>query len=117
MRCQCRGDSRANRRGGLVLFSVTPNDKDQALDHIWTALGVYLHLPSSPMADVSLSSSIEVQRLAANIDHLNGQLQFASATMQMQDHMINQQQRILDSRVLIESVQQPEESGAETLPG
>ncbi|MBE9016476.1 hypothetical protein IQ272_10055 [Chroococcidiopsidales cyanobacterium LEGE 13417] len=67
-----------------VLFSVIPRDKEKALENIKIALEVYLRLPSIPTLNTSgfLETSIEEQRLSANIHHLRGQLVLASAIIQ-----------------------------------
>lgn len=97
---------------GHVLFAVTPTDKDEALDKIFAALKDYLSLAASPVDAASvLRSEIEVQRLAANIQHLQGQLTLAhavlqakDATIQLQQTTINQQHRQLSGELLIESM-------------
>ena len=80
-----------------LLFSVTPKDKKEALDHIREALGIYLRLPSNPNVGLSTptASDIEVQRLVANIHHLNGQLALAGAVLQQKDILIQQQQSFI----------------------
>jgi hypothetical protein len=47
-------------KAGGVLFSVTPKDKDEALEHIREALAIYLRLPASPgLQTVALSTDLE----------------------------------------------------------
>lgn len=99
-------------QAGQVLFAVTPTNKEEALDNIREALGDYLKLAASPVNPGSvLGSEIEVQRLAANIQHLQGQLTLAhavlqakDATIQLQQTTINHQQRILSGEVIFESL-------------
>lgn len=69
-----------------VLFTVTPTDKDAALDNIWEALRLYLHLPNNPSLVLTpvYNESIEVQKLAANVMHLHSQLILAKSALQLQ---------------------------------
>lgn len=67
---------------GEILFSINPEDKDEALENIRLTLDVYLRLPASKI-DTSVSD-IAVQALNAQIFHLKGQLALAFATMQQQ---------------------------------
>ncbi|MGL4619474.1 hypothetical protein [Chroococcidiopsis sp.] len=94
-----------------VLFSVTPRNQEEALEHIKIALEIYLRLPSNPTVSSSgyLGADIEVQRLVANIHHLQGQLALASAIIQQKDLLIQQQKTIIKSgEVLIQSIQKSE---------
>ena len=93
-----------------VLFAVKPSDAKEALDKIRIALEVYMSLPSTPIDDSSLDSEIAIQRLAANIYHLKGQLSLAHAelqanerTIQAQQFVIESQQRLLSGEILLES--------------
>ena len=112
---------------GQVLFAVTPTNKEEALDKIRDALGTYLKLAASPV-DVSsaLSSDIQVQRLSANIQHLQGQLTLAhailqskDATIQLQQANIEMQRRALGGEVLIDSMKDvtPKPKDAEEVLG
>jgi len=85
---------------GKVLFSVTPDDKDEALDKIRTALEVYLCLPSGKLAVVG-DDPVEIQRLSANIHHLQGQLMLAHATLQHKDAAIQLQQATIQHQQLL----------------
>lgn len=96
---------------GKTLFSVTPTNKEQALSHVKTALDIYLRLPGAvSVYTPSLDSSIEIQRLTANIYHLKGQLALADAILQQKDQII-QDQRILigqqqySTEILMQSIQ------------
>jgi len=80
---------------GQVLFAVTPDDKDTALDNIHTALGEYLNLARAPINEASLVS-IADQRLAANVDHLKGQLRLKNAELQLAQATIQTQQVAID---------------------
>lgn len=122
-----RATAELHHEAGEVLFAVTPEDKDEALDKIRDALGTYLSLAASPVDTASvLQSEIEVQRLAANIQHLQGQLTLAhavlqskDATIQLQQATINLQRRMLGGEVMLESVKDvtPKPKGEETLGG
>ena len=99
-------------QAGQVLFSVTPADKDEALDNIRAALDTYLRLAASPVNTASvLSTEIEVQRLSANIQHLQGQLTLAHAVLQAKDAAIQlqqttiaQQRQMLTGEIVLESM-------------
>jgi hypothetical protein len=104
---------------GKVLFSVTPTDKEEALENIRTALDIFLHLPSSPAPSTlgSIQTSIEAQRLEANILHLRSQLVLAQAQLalaatntQQKDIIIEQQQafirqQLASGEILVQSIQ------------
>ena len=91
---------------GQVLFAVTPEDKETALDNVYTALGEYLNLARTPVNEASIVSIAE-QRLAANVDHLKGQLRLKNAELQLAHATIQTQQvaiHVLKGDVLLESV-------------
>ena len=69
-----------------VLFAVTPSEGKEALELIRQLLDIYLNLPSAAGNGTSmvLAGSIEVQRMAANIQHLNGQLLLGQALLRTQ---------------------------------
>ncbi|MDT5268286.1 MAG: hypothetical protein QOH49_472 [Acidobacteriota bacterium] len=95
---------------GQVLFAVTPTDKQTALDKIRTALEAYLQLPSNPATgDTSIIEyEVAVQRLAANIDHLKGQLRLAHAELRLAGATIQTQQvtidHLLSGKIIVESL-------------
>jgi hypothetical protein len=94
---------------GQVLFTVRPVDRQEALDTIRAALETYLQLPSNPISDShGVEYEIAVQRLAANIDHLKGQLRLARAELRLADATIQTQQvtisRLLGDGVIGESL-------------
>lgn len=97
---------------GQVLFAVTPTDKTEALDKIHTALRMYLQLAASPINDAhDPEDEIAIQRLLANVDHLKSQLRLSymmvrtqEATIQAQQVTIENQQRILSGKVLLDSL-------------
>lgn len=97
---------------GQVLFAVTPTGKEDAIEKIRSAFDVYLQLPANSITTVSEVSEdrIAIQRLAANVHHLNGQLMLAqalmeskNATIQAQLTTIEYQQRMLDGNVIVDS--------------
>ena len=79
---------------GHVLFAVTPDSKDVALDKIREALAIYLRLPANPGAGMNLVSlgDIQTQQLVANVQHLQTQLMLAGAIIQAKDATIQTQQ-------------------------
>jgi len=101
---------------GQVLFAVTPKDKDDALDNIREALEIYLRLPMNRNTAVVISpeTSIEVQRLSAQLGFLQSQFYLASATLQQKelaiqqrDVVIQQQQNLITSgQVFIQALQE-----------
>jgi hypothetical protein len=91
---------------GQVLFTVTPDDKQQALDKIRTALEVYLHLPSSPVSDPQ-QSEIAILRLNSQLQHFQSQLSLARAEIQMKEAAIQLQKVTitqLSGEVIIDSL-------------
>lgn len=76
---------------GQVLFTVTPDDKQQALGKIRTALEVYLHLPSSPVSDTQ-QGEIAILRLNSELQNFQSKLSLARAEIQMKEAAIQLQQ-------------------------
>ena len=77
---------------GKLLFSVVPNDPNEALDDIRQALEIYLRLPAVTEGMVaSPTDDIAILRLQAQIDHLRSQFRFALMTMQPQQETEAQQ--------------------------
>jgi hypothetical protein len=116
-------DSELRQHAGRVLFSVTPKDKNEGLENIREALGIYVLLPSSPLWDDSFSvgEGIVYQRLASNMLHLRSQLQLAralgqaqDATIQAQQFTIAHQQRALSGGIIHDSVVKVEPVASET---
>jgi hypothetical protein len=101
-----------HHEASTLLFSITPKDKSEALNHIKRALEVYLTLPTNPNFNTTfgLTTDLRTQQLVANIQHLQGQLVLANAAMQLKDATIEQQQvtiqhqRQVTGEILIESV-------------
>src|SRR5215204_1052041 len=83
---------------GHVLFSVTPADKDEALDKIREALMVYLGMSASPVNNLdTLDYEIAVQRLVAEVQTLQGRVTLARAELQLKEATIQQQQIAIDT--------------------
>jgi DNA-binding response OmpR family regulator len=109
---------------GQVLFSVTPKDKDEALENIWDALGIYLRLPMNRNAVVVITpeSSIEAQKLSAELLHLRSQLLLTNAALQQKELAIQQrdiviqhqqgliQQQIASGQMLVQALRDDEDS-------
>ncbi|MBW4487278.1 MAG: hypothetical protein KME12_05760 [Trichocoleus desertorum ATA4-8-CV12] len=109
---------------GNVLFSVRPNNKDEALGNIKIALEIYLNLPNSVVLNTSqsLEISLPVQRLSSQIQFLQSQLTLANATIQQQNFLIAQQNQFIQSQqfssqVLIDSLKAEDEADEEPLVG
>lgn len=90
-----QADTALTHEAGQVLFTVTPADKEQALDKIHAALNAYLHLPSNPISDAA-DESIAVQRLESNILRLRSDLKLAAAELQAKNTTIEAQQLIIE---------------------
>lgn len=85
---------------GQVLFSITPESGEEALDKIREALNVYLRLPANPTIGYEpvIAEGIEVQRLVANVQHLQGQLTLARAAVQAQAAIAQAQQQTIEAQ-------------------
>lgn len=88
---------------GGILFAVTPTTAQDALDKVRLALDIYLRLPSGSIKDASSADGIEIQRLAANIQHLKGQLALASAIIQTKDATIETQRITIEHQLRLSS--------------
>lgn len=95
---------------GQVLFTITPNDKGQALDKISEALDIYLNLAKSPISDTT-NESIAIQRLESNILRLRSDLKLAAAELQAKNATIEAQRLTIDiqkgllsGEILIDSI-------------
>jgi hypothetical protein len=98
---------------GQVLFSVTPADKDEALDKIHEALMIYLGLSASPVSDLAaLDYEIAIQRLVAEVQTLQSRVTLARAEIQLKEATIQQQQVTIEQLrppgggLMLESLQQ-----------
>ena len=95
-----------HKKAGEVLFTVTPTDRNQALDRIKRALDIYLGLASSNFTE-SNSDSIEVQRLESTIYRLRSDLKLAAAELQLKDATLRTQEvalRLINGEILTNSV-------------
>lgn len=95
---------------GQVLFTVTPKDKEAALDKIRVALSVYLRLPTSPISN-NVSNEIAINRLESAILRLQSdlrlsaaELQARNATIEAQQLTINIQKALLGGEIMIDSL-------------
>ncbi|MDF9545755.1 hypothetical protein [Bacillus cereus] len=115
-------EANLENESGKVLFSVIPTTESVALEQIRDALEVYLQLPSkvNTMSYMNMPTDPKIQQLIANTQHLNSQLMLCNASMQMQAQtierqqtIINQQQRMLDATILQTSLVTMSTSGKE----
>jgi hypothetical protein len=79
-------DAEVKESARRVLFSVTPTTEGEGLDRIREALQAYLALPYS-RSEIS-GTDIAVQQLRANVLHLRGQLEIASAVVEAKNATI-----------------------------
>lgn len=95
-----------NAQTEQTLFSVTPENSDQALSIIRDALNIYLELPGITELEVFSKdhTDIGVQQLISNVFHLKSQLQLANSIIQAKEATIKsmsftnyQQQKALES--------------------
>lgn len=102
-----------NHEAGKVLFSVIPESEEIALQQIREALDVYLNLPSNipNMQFVSMDIGIKEQQLLAQVQHFMSQIMLANAltqaqreTIENQQIIINQQQKVIDASILQQSL-------------
>ncbi|MDP9739373.1 UNVERIFIED_ORG: hypothetical protein QFZ59_001203 [Bacillus sp. B2I3] len=102
-----------SHQAGKVLFAVTPESKETALEQVREALNIYLQLPNNfaNASFMNMHMEPKEQQLMANIQHLNGQLMLANALVQTQSEIIQsqritieQQQLIVDSTILQQSL-------------
>ncbi|WP_430409582.1 hypothetical protein [Kordia sp.] len=86
-----------------TLFTVIPENGEEALDKIKEALQVYLSLPESPEFESAVSEfpDVGVQQLASQVLFLKSQLMMANSAIQMKDatikslNMTNYQQNVI----------------------
>lgn len=71
-----------------VLFTVTPRDKDQALDVIYEALDVFLRAPDAELIEEMNEQDFAHYQWKLNMYHLKGQLELAKALLQAKDATI-----------------------------
>ncbi len=84
---------------GEILFSVTPDNPDQALDKIRVALEIFLDLPKREIIIVSDEEfEIAMLKAKANIDHLNSQLSLAKAEIRVKEREIQAFEATLETK-------------------
>ncbi|MEO7215093.1 hypothetical protein [Mucilaginibacter sp.] len=71
-----------------TLFSVTPKDKDDAMEKIKDVLEMYINLPNSDAFNRINNPNVALIQIQANVMHLNSQIMLAHATIQMKDATI-----------------------------
>jgi len=92
-----------------VLFAVKPTDSREALSKIRQALDIYLRLPNNLLSAVP-SNDIVMQKLLANVRHLESQIALAEAVIHAQHASIEAQeivighQRSLGGDVMVSSL-------------
>jgi hypothetical protein len=69
-------------KAGKVLFTVTPESPDEALEKIRQALSIYCHLPVIANTSFDLSDGIAVRVMGAQILHLESQLMYVTAALE-----------------------------------
>jgi hypothetical protein len=89
---------------GQVHFTVTPQGKDEALGNMGEALDIYLRPPMNRNTTVVISpeTSMEVQKLSAQLGHFQNQLILANAALHQQEPT---QQQVVSGQVLIQALQ------------
>ncbi len=84
---------------GEILFSVTPDNPNQALDKIRVALEVFLDLPKREIIIVPDEEfEIAMLKAKANIDHLNSQLSLAKAEVRVKEREIQAFEATLEAK-------------------
>lgn len=77
-------EAEVRERAGIVLFAVKPTSGREALAQVSEALALYLSLPSAGLREIGTEAEIAIDKLVANIHHLQGQLRMAAAVMKAQ---------------------------------
>jgi hypothetical protein len=114
------------QEAGQVLFTVTPDNKEQALDKIRVALEIYLQLATTPVNNITNTKyEVAIQRLAAEIQSLHSRLMLAQAEIQLKDAAIEvkqdiiDRQRLLSGEIMVEALKkvtpQPQSGDAERM--
>jgi hypothetical protein len=81
-------DTLIKENAGKTLFTVTPKDKEHALENIHRALQLYLEAPSENMNSLAPSTDIAHMQWKANILHLRSQIEMSRAIIQAKDEAI-----------------------------
>jgi hypothetical protein len=90
--------SHLKHEAGNVLFSITPNDDNEALDKICEALAVYLNLPSSPIV---YDESFKAMRLQQQIENLQHSQKMAARELQLTEKLIIAQSEMIQEKNII----------------
>jgi hypothetical protein len=92
-------DTQIREQASRVLFTVTPRDREQALDAIREALSCYLQMPHSPEIEevMGRSGEIAIVQLHANLMHLRSQVLLANAIVQAKDATISAKEREIET--------------------
>lgn len=100
-------ESNISTHSDQTIFTVTPIDKNHALELIKEMLNAYLNLPSSPeMSTINvINGDIGIQQLVANIQFFKSQCQLGNAVLQAKNATIDsleltnfQLKQILDTK-------------------
>jgi predicted transcriptional regulator len=97
-------DTAITHEAGKVLFTVTPTDRETALEKIREALHTYLQLPSQPLSD-SEGESFEILNLRAEIYQLHSKLSLAAAKLETKDATIEAKQQTIEVLRLLKTGQ------------
>ncbi len=97
-----------SRKGKEILFSVAPNDKNEAIERVSQAFSLFLTIPAlhnehiKPVS-TGVENQIKFQRMEAAINHLKSQIRLAEATiLAQQDHIISLKE--FNTNVLVTSL-------------
>jgi len=111
---------------GNILFRVTPDSKEVAMDAIKKALDIYLQLPNQNFEE-GKNRSIAIERLESAIYRLRSDLKLASAelqaknaTIQAQELTISMQRALIGGRLLPQPTEKPDnnvEAKEDLVPG
>jgi hypothetical protein len=101
-----------HEEAGNLLFSIKPNDKDEALENIRRALEIYLQLSESKdTSSIDNQHDPRVQSLIAEIHSLHGKLALRAAELQYKDATIGLlqqtselQRKLLTGQVMLDSL-------------
>lgn len=93
-------DVKLREVGEKILFSVSPDDKEEALKRVKSALAIYLKLPNVyEESKLELAPDYDpiIQKHIANIEHLRSQLRLSDAVVRVQGLEITSLRKILMS--------------------
>ncbi|HEX8197581.1 MAG TPA: hypothetical protein VF571_15405 [Pyrinomonadaceae bacterium] len=87
-----------DHKAGQVLFTVTPDNPDIALDKIRKALDIYLELPSSPIATNTQDADSRALMLSSEINTLKSRLDMAQFKALEQEKRLNLQEKLIQTQ-------------------